>query len=616
MKHWLYTTLCVLTLCTASIAAMQQERLVPEITIDEPAQDMGKVFVVPPPGADDFKNINETLAKALAAGPGAKVVFQNGTYDLGGHPNLKPPSYLGGQGLRDNVDAHPDVSGAHLYLKDVADLIIDGQGATLLMHPSNTFLEMDGCQRVEVKNFTLNYTMPHHMQGDIVEVAAEALSFTVKPHAGYPYSAGFPKTESPVKLSEVAFILDPVRNQLKRPENLDGPDQIRTAFVRATYEVDEDTHRVRYAVKPRYKNVFKMIEVGDRIATKATYGSNFENMLIKRSSDCLIENITAHTAGDMNIRPANNEGPLVFRRIINKIKPNSDHIVSTIKDGIHCRSNRGPILIEQCYFGDMMDDSINIFVLGSVCNEVTKDGALKVGRDDYGEPWDFYRPGDTVAFLDARTEAYLATRTVKSVIPQHADKDQLSFYYTLSFTEPLPNTLVMGKKGDLAATQIFNISASGAGSVIRNNVFKTQRRHALLISAPNTSFVNNIVDGIGGSAVHGGTQGAYFVCGPMPTGMIIRDNAIRDTGMGAIILHAGSTADKPGVENSPMQNILIEDNDIQLKRYAGLRLFNLHGVQIKDNTITVLPDASPRAKSIEINRCTGVDQQGNQINDQ
>lgn len=589
-----------LALCSAALAQPQ----VSEITIQEPVQHAVRVFKVSAPsGGDDWPMVQATLEQALAAGPGAKLLFQPGRYDLSAHPHLKPQSAGKGRALADVEDMSPDLSGAHLFLKNVTDLVVDGQGATLLMHPSNTFLELDGCQRVQVKNFTLNYTMPHHMQGDIIEVADDFSTFVVKPHAGFPYSEGFP--EGDVGLHEVVKILYPDRNEMKYLEEL-GTDHIRTSF-----EIDQEAHLIRYRVAPNYQKVIQSLNVGERVVTLANYGSHLENMLVVRSRDCLLENITAHSSGDMNIRPANNEGPLIFRRITNVVKPGSSNIVATIKDGIHCRSNRGPILIEQCTFGNMMDDSINIFVLGSVCNEITEDGALKVGRDDYGEPWDFYRPGDTIAFLDQQAGAYLAKLTVQSVVPQHADKDRLNHYYTLRFEEPLPDNLVLGKKGDPAATQIFNLSACGAGSVVRNNVFRVQRRHALFVSAPNCAFVDNIVDGISGSAVCGSTQG-HYVCGPLPEGLIIRGNAIRNTGWEAIKLSTGHSP-RPDVEHSPMHTILIEDNDIQLKRSSGLRLTNCRDVQIKNNTIAVLPEAAPRAQPISIKNCLRVEQEGNEL---
>lgn len=599
MNKWMM----MLMVAGLSVAAWAEPK-VPEIQIKPPKLDAEKVFEVPAPSeGDDWPVVKAMLEKAMAAGPGAKLLFHPGRYDLSAHPHLKPATTGGSIIHADVEDSTPDLSGAHLFLKNVTDLEIDGQGATLLMHPSNTFLEMDGCERVQVKNFTLNYTMPHHMQGDIVEVADDFSSFVVKPHTGYPYSAGFP--EANVELSQAVMVLQSDRNEMKYREEL-GTDHLFVSF-----EIDKEAHLIRYRVAPNYQKVIQSLNVGERVVSLANYGSTLENMLVVRSRDCLLENITSHSGGDMNIRPANNEGPLVFRRITNIPKPGSNNIVATIKDGIHCRSNRGPILIEQCTFHNMMDDSINIFVLGSVCNEITEDGALKVGRDDYGEPWDFYRPGDTIAFLDQQAGAYLAKLTLKSVVRQHADKDRLNHYYTLRFEEPLPDNLVLGKKGDPAATQIYNLNACGAGSVIRNNVFKKQRRHALFVSAPNCAFVNNIVDGVSGSAVCGSTQG-HYVCGPLPEGLIIRGNAIRNTGWEAIKLSTGITP-RPDVEHSPMHRILIEDNDIQLKRNAGIHLSNCRDVQIKNNTITVLPGASARAKPITITNCLRVEQSGNEM---
>ncbi|QHI67998.1 hypothetical protein [Tichowtungia aerotolerans] len=577
--------LIIMGLCASAMA----ERVVPEISIQKPVSDAGKVFrVFAPSGGDDWPGVKAVLDQAIAAGPGAQVVFQKGVYDFSAHQALRP--------------------GAHLYLDGLDDLVVDGRGATFRMHPSNTFLTLNNCRRVQVKNFTLDYTMPHHMQGDIIEVADDFSTFTVRPHEGYPYSAGFPKTKKPVHLDPVVFILDPFRNEMKYLEEL-GNDHLKT-----TFQLLEDQHLIRYTVDPAYQKTIKNLSVGDRVVTHAMYGTFYSNMAITRNSDCLVENITAYSSAGMNVSPGHNEGPIVLRGIVNRIKPGSDRIVATVRDGIHCRSNRGPILIEKCYFEGMMDDSINIFVLGSVCNELTDDGALKIGRPDHGEPWDFYRPGDTIGFWNQQAGVFIGKLTVQSVVPQFADKKRRSKSYTLRFSEPLPGNIEFGQKGDLAATQVFNLSACGAGSVIRNNTFKPQRRHALLLSAPNCAFVDNLVDGVHGSAVCGGTQG-HYVCGPLPEGLIIRGNRIRRTGREAIKLNTGQGVKQQDLENSPMRNILIEDNNIKIKRHAGVSLACCRDVLIKDNKIAVLPGAAPHAKPMLLNRCLGVVQDNNQIRD-
>ena len=577
------TLLIALVVCVNAMA----EPKVPEIRLKAPKQDAAKVFQVPAPsGGDDWPGMKATLDKAVAAGPGAKVVFAEGTYDFSAHRF---------------IDAI-----WHINLRDVSDLVIDGSGAVLEMHPSNSFLSLHGCERVVVKNFTLNYTMPHHMQGDIIEVADDFSTLLVRPHHGYPYSAEFPADEKAPKLDPTIFILDQQTKELKRLEIM-GEMHLRT-----THEILADENLIRYAIDSHYAKRIKCIEVGDYVATHAYYNGHKENMLVRRSSDCVLESITAHSGACMNIRPANNEGPMAFRKIINKPRPGSNNIVATIRDGIHCRSNRGPMLIEGCTFEGLMDDSINIFSVGYACERITEDGGIHMVCAANGEPYDFFRPGDKVALLDRTSGNYLAELTVKRAVPQFRNrKAEVNKTFMLYFEEELPEEIVCGPADGRGATEVYNLNACGAGSVVRRNTFMPQRRHALLFSAPNTAFVDNVVVGVQGSAAYGSTQG-HFVCGPIPAGAIIMNNTIRNTGWEAIKFYThGTVGSKRDLGRSPAKGFVISGNTIEYKYADAIRLINVNGAVIKNNTITAAPDVVPGKQAIRLTRCDDIEQAGN-----
>ena len=72
----------------------------------------------------EVENLAE-LEQALAAGPGAKLLFHSDRYDLSAHPHLKPVAAGESKMLADVEDSRPDLSGAHLFLKNVTDLVIE-----------------------------------------------------------------------------------------------------------------------------------------------------------------------------------------------------------------------------------------------------------------------------------------------------------------------------------------------------------------------------------------------------------------------------------------------------------------------------------------------------------
>lgn len=581
-------TLLILSLVMTVLSSAQAEWKVPEIKIAKPAQDPQKVFTVPAPsGGNDWPAVEPILKKAVAAGSGAKVVFQKGTYDFSETKFLN--------------------QGWHLNLENVSDLIIEGNGATVNMHPSNSFLKLSRCERVVVRGFVLHYSLPHHMQGDIVEVATDGSTMSVRAHAGYPYGKGFPENEKLPPLKGVGFIVDPATGEMMRLSKV-GQDH----FKSSSYTFDEETGLLHFNIVKNYQNPVSNLKPGDIYTALTYFNGTKENILVRRSTDCLFEDITAYSGSDMTVRPANNEGPIAMRRIIIKPRPGTKNLISTIRDGIHCRSNRGPMLIEECYFEKLMDDSINIFSLGYSCEKKTADGGLHASRPGNGEPSDYFRSGDKITLLDRTSGNYLGVLTVKKAVPEFKnDPERNNTYFTLYFEEELPEGIVYAPADGRRATELYNLNACGAGSLIRKNTFKTQRRYALLLSAPNSAFVENVVDGVQGAAVHGGTQG-HYICGPIPSGAIVKDNIIKDTGWESIkfVTH-GMVHGKFDVEKTPAKNFLIEGNQIECRYGDGVSLLNASDSMIRGNTFKISKKVEPGVKPVKLTGCVRVEAKNN-----
>ena len=579
-------TLLILSLVMTVLSSAQAEWNVPEIKIAKPAQDPQKVFTVPAPsGGNDWPAVEPILKKAVAAGSGAKVVFQKGTYDFSETKFLN--------------------QGWHLNLENVSDLIIEGNGATVNMHPSNSFLKLSRCERVVVRGFVLHYSLPHHMQGDIVEVAADGSTMSVRAHAGYPYGKGFLENEKLPPLKGVGFIVDPATGEMMRSSKV-GHDH----FKSSSYTFDKETGLLHFNIVKNYQKPVSNLKPGDIYTVLTYFNGTKENILVRRSTDCLFEDITAYSGSDMTVRPANNEGPIAMRRIIIKPRPGTKNLISTIRDGIHCRSNRGPMLIEECYFEKLMDDSINIFSLGYSCEKKTADGGLHASRPGNGEPSDYFRSGDKITLLDRTSGNYLGVLTVKKAVPEFKnDPERNNTFFTLYFEEELPEGIVYAPADGRSATEVYNLNGCGAGSIVRGNTFLPQRRHALLFSAPNVAFVDNVVDGIQGSAAFGSTQG-HYICGPIPMGAIIRNNRIRNTGWEAIKLSTHGTKVKPDLNKSPARDFDISGNTIEYKYAGAIKLINAKDVVIKNNKFI---SANSRKMAIELINCAAVQQSANEV---
>jgi len=299
-------------------------------------------------------------------------------------------------------------------------------------------------------------------------------------------------------------------------------------------------------------------------------GTNFS---VIACSDCTIEDVTFYSArSGMVFGVSHNEGPIALRKLNVRFKPDTSRICTTWRDGIHSKDNRVGPVIEDCYFEGMLDDSINMGANTAMAREVRSDTEFVLMGAPLG-------PGDEVLVWDPVTGRTLSRTTVASL-----RRDRNGVIVTLR--DAVPNVVVGRKRPhqDIASTHFYNLSRCGRGFIVRNCTFKPQRRHALLVRAPDGLIENNLIDGVGGSAVVLGNEMGSFYEGPFPNNTIVRNNTIRNTRNTAICVYTRTT-----------------------NQAAEMT----HGVQIRNNTITVLPGK----KGIEVKHARDVVVKDNVVRD-
>jgi len=127
-------------------------------------------------------------------------------------------------------------------------------------------------------------------------------------------------------------------------------------------------------------------------------------------------------------------------------------------------------------------------------------------------------------------------------------------------------------------TGIYNLDACGKDYIIRNNVFLEQRRHAVLARAPNGLIENNLIDGVGGSAISLGNAIGSFYEGPFPRNTVIRGNTIRNVMRVPIIIEAQGSQNMHHI-----RNIQLIGNDVGTEHDVALRARGVEGLLLQDN---------------------------------
>ncbi|MFR6034704.1 MAG: hypothetical protein ACLUKN_16930 [Bacilli bacterium] len=105
---------------------------------------------------DEFSTMKSMLGKAMKEETsGVKIVFEKKLYEL----------------------KHCPTDFAFINAEKIKNLEIDGNGATVVLDPANSFLRIQGCENITVKNFTITYSPSPFTQGVISDVNPPRVHF-------------------------------------------------------------------------------------------------------------------------------------------------------------------------------------------------------------------------------------------------------------------------------------------------------------------------------------------------------------------------------------------------------------------------------------------------------
>ncbi len=535
---------------------------------------------------DDGPAIRKTIEKAVRSSPGATVIFEKKRYRL----------------------AKADVD-FHISLKGVKRVAIEGNGAELINNPWNNIVRLEECEDVTVRGFVIDFDPLPFTQGIITEVDEKAGWFLLSIQEGY---------DNPVEVYR--------RIGKQEPDwgwgvCMDPKKRMRKA--------DANMHFYLEDVKEAHDGLLKVflaetalihateIKKGDRFVITLKYGGDGANFDVTRSKNCHLENNTIYTAKyGMTHSLSDNYGRIHVKGVKITFKPGTDRLITTPKDGFHCKHNAiGPI-IEEGLFEGMLDDSINISVCPYWVRQDLGDNRYLIAEVAFSP-----HVGDTLMAYRPNPGTITDGLVVKSVEPQSTPKGMRGKWNIVTLNKPIPHlglhegeNLFPGGQEKLALTGLYNLDASGKDYIVRGNTFGPQRRHAVLARSRGGLIENNIIDGVGGSGVTLHNEIGSFYEGPLPGDTTIRNNTFSNTFFDSIKVSANG-------KEAFARNITIAENSItgwhtdpKAKDSASaINLRNVLGVVIENNTIGESGADRAISKAILLNNCKDVINKDNEI---
>jgi len=523
------------------------------------------LFAADPPAPAPNLGIQAQLDKAIA--DGAR------------HVRLQPGAYRLGEPLR---------------ILNAADLVVDGTGVYLVFTVSNLkAIQIARSKNLTVKGLTIDFDPLPFVQGAVTRI---------KPEEGYiemTVEDGYSDLNDTYLQKNTAHVFDRESGLWK----VRGSNRMATRIRILT------PRQARIFLTPEAMYLIQdadpVVRLGDLVIINTRA---HEGMSVVECENFTLDGTVFHTCAGIAVLGRYSTGTHTIRNV--KITPGPrpkgaayDRLISTCADAVNYMGLRGKLVIENCEFARMADDTLNI------CGVTTKVLRVEDDRTFLGslrKP-EYLQNNDLVKFLAPEDlspagEVLLASAEVQTMTEdeimallagakvQAADSllDSMEIV-RIRLHEPV--AMKVGQHVDFPAF-------STGGFEVRNSYFHDHRARGLRVQVSNGLIEGNRFERIQHAAMtigpedtSTGTGGAGWL-----TNIVVRKNTIVDVGRGQHIAQPRSGTPAAITTDSAKfrflkptypgyRNIVIEDNTIDGCRVAAIHACSVDGLTIRNNTI-------------------------------
>lgn len=451
---------------------------------------------------------------------------------------------------------------AHLLLEQQSDLELDGQGAELVFHHITRGIQLRKCQRVRLKNLTIDWDVPLASPGVIEQHPDGKRGVRIPPE--WPVTADTPITGlTEFDTAARRWKMNPAAEQYNvKGAHLTAPQ---------TYTIDDLGAGFTPGMQVLVRHYI--------------YQAHAVDFSGRGNADLTFEEITIRQCpGHAFVGYSCDRGFRLSHCRIQRPLNDPRRLITATADGAHFGGTLGDILIEDCEFEYQGDDSINIH--GGWFQVAAIKDARHVALTSrwYGWLFPLVDPGSR---LDFRLQQNLAEKGTAKVV--HATTAAGSKTLDVELDVDLPAGIAVGDFVGLP-------ERSSPRFVIRNNYFHDHRARGMLLQARDGIVEGNRIERVMAAAIQMTTDANYWEEGYGCENIILRRN--RFTGCnyarwerqphGRHMACVNLVADtKPGLSDYPVhRNILLEDNTIEDTPGLAILIASAENVVVRNNTIT------------------------------
>lgn len=420
-------------------------------------------------GQDISNIIREQIEKAPREN--LTLIFPKGKYYLSPKGSFKK---------KYNITNHENGEKNIAFLFDgFKNLKIEGNNTDFIFSgPMLPFLFVNS-ENIVLSNCNIDWSVPFHIQGEIVNVDLQNNSYDVRFHKkGYDFIID--NNSHLIFPNQNGFIYSSVGESLVFDKNTKSPVYQANLY---------DIHRKKQNVK------VKTIENGDiRIFEKLKHypplggiivfkGPNGENRYAPaihslKSKNIKIEQVNVYYALGMGFLGEISEN-INLSKFNVCLREGSDRIISATADATHFCNCKGNVIVENCLFENMLDDGTNVHGTYVQIENILSKYSVKAKLIHFQQHgFEFARKGDKSWFIISPDPNRGYENTVSNF-------NQLNdSIMEISFQKPLPDIL---KKGDLIENKTWNTESF----TMRNCIIHNHRARNIVLKTPGKTIIEN-----------------------------------------------------------------------------------------------------------------------------
>lgn len=505
-----------------------------QITIFPPRSHGGAVvyaadFGFSPAVADNTEALCRAIAHCRQTGA-EKLCLAPGTY------RIKSPDFI--------------------ILEGFEDFTLDGCGAEIISETSHFFC-LQNCNRVRITGLTLDFDWNVFRLASLVRVLSrEGKELTVE----------FLNCPAPERCDICSF------NRFDAQRLTPGAEDGLEIWVHA-----ENLSDFRPGPAPNSlhflcnePNVERM-QPGEIYLARHLRQRQGAAFFILDSTHITVDRNTVYSTLGMTHMVGGHSHHLLFDHETIRIRPDSNRYISTDGDGIHIIRSKGHIVIQNCDFSGMGDDSVNIHDCNLFILKKTASDTVLLENEGVGEPGDLY---------DLRNPDFSPTGIYPTLKEM---RRTASGAYELQFTQDLPEWVGEGH-------MMLCKSYCSDHYILRNNHFHDHRARGLLLQASHGLVEQNLFENIQGAGIFVMLEilrGSWYE-GSGAEDLTIRNNTFRNCNCGTWTSTIDVMAAIPDntSDHKIFRNITVRDNDITTIKAPAVYFSTCTQLAFTQNRIT------------------------------